>query len=68
MRAHDFVVVPGGGGVAHVFQRTGAYSGHATSRLQHVVAAIGWGWIILVIVVVAVALGLIGRWRSGARP
>ena len=32
------------------------------------VAATGWGWIVLVIVVVAILLGMIGRWRSGARP
>jgi hypothetical protein len=32
------------------------------------VAATGWGWIVLVIVVIAILLGMIGRWRRGARP
>jgi hypothetical protein len=31
-------------------------------------AATGWGWIVLAIVVVAILIGMIGRWRSGARP
>lgn len=31
-------------------------------------AVTGWLWIVLVIVVVAILLGMIGRWRPGARP